>query len=307
MKYTNFTVKDHGFAGHMAEPEETSDKAVIVIMGGEKSILPGIKIAEKFAEHRICALSVSLFGAEGLPGGPDRIPLDMFENAVKFLRARKEIKSVSTYGVSMGSLFAALIAEYIGEIENVIMVSPSHVPFEGTYDKKHITGHSMVTWRGRELPFVRADFTKYKAMKYYYDSRVGRMVTGMWRSYRDAYDDKSTEEKADIHIEKTNARILLLAGTGDEMWHSEYSVKYLERTLRERNYPKEYKSVLYDGASHLLGVMPDREKNPWLYRMAPLIGLFYRSFGNDKAACMRALEQSEKEVISHISDCWEQV
>ena len=107
MIYTDFTINEHGFTGHMADPERKTDQAVIVIMGGEKSILPGIKIAERFADFGICGLAVSLFGAEGLPKGPDRIPLDMFENAVRYLTEEKKMKSVSTYGVSMGSLFAA--------------------------------------------------------------------------------------------------------------------------------------------------------------------------------------------------------
>lgn len=300
MKYTDYNMKMHGFVGHMVEPESRADKAVIVIMGGEKSILPGIKIAERFADFGICGLSVSLFGAEGLPNGPDRIPLDMFENVVRFLAGKKGIESISAYGVSMGSLFAALIAEYIGGIENVIMVSPSHVPFEGTPDKKHMTGHSVVTWRGKELPFVNADFTKYKAMKYYHDSRAGCKVTGMWKSYRDAYADKERESKADIHIEKLDARILLMAGTGDEMWPSDYSVKYLEKSLRENHYNREYKAALYEGAGHLLGMMPDCKRNPMLYKMIPLIGIFYRRFRDNRNACTDALEQSEKEVVEWI-------
>ncbi|MCM1497047.1 MAG: hypothetical protein NC124_01115 [Clostridium sp.] len=300
MRYTNFNSKEHGFTGHMAEPEGKAEKAVIVIMGGEKSIFPGIRIAERFAEYGICGLSVSLFGAEGLPDGPDRIPLDMFENAVKFLAGKKGIQSISTYGVSMGSLFAALIAKYIGGIENVIMVSPSHVPFEGTPDKKQMTGHSVVTWHGRELPFVKADFTKYKAMKYYRGSHTGNSVTGMWRSYREAYADKAAEAEADIHIEQLDARILLLAGTGDEMWPSEYSVHYLEKSLRENHYHREHKAVIYEEASHLLGVMPGRKQNPLMYKMIPLIGLFYRRFLENRNACLDALEQSEQEVIKWI-------
>lgn len=68
LKYTNFTMSENGFVGHMAEPEShKTDKAVIVIMGGEKSVLPGIKIAERFVDFGITGLSVSLFGAEGLP------------------------------------------------------------------------------------------------------------------------------------------------------------------------------------------------------------------------------------------------
>ena len=51
LKHTDFNMKEHGFVGHLAEPEQTNGKAVIVIMGGEQSLLPGIKIAERFADH----------------------------------------------------------------------------------------------------------------------------------------------------------------------------------------------------------------------------------------------------------------
>lgn len=60
----------------MAETERKTEQAVIVVMGGEKSILPGIKIAERFAEFGICGLAISLFGADGLLKGSDRIPLE---------------------------------------------------------------------------------------------------------------------------------------------------------------------------------------------------------------------------------------
>ena len=43
MKYENYTYHKHGFVGHLAEPDTGSDRAVIVIMGGEQSLLPGIK------------------------------------------------------------------------------------------------------------------------------------------------------------------------------------------------------------------------------------------------------------------------
>lgn len=297
MKYTNFTMKEHGFVGHMAEPEKENRQAVIVIMGGEKSILPGIKIAERFAECGICGLAVSLYGAEGLPESVDRIPLDMFENVVKYLREVKGMKRISTYGMSMGSLFAAMVAKYIGGIDNVIMVSPSHVLFEGSKDKKSMTGHSMMTWRGKEISFVKPDFSARKAGKYFYDKDAGRKVTGMWISYRDAYKDKAAEKKADIHIEELDARILLIAGTGDEAWPSDYSVNYMKQRLDEAGYSKDYQAVIYPNASHLLGMMPSREKNKWLYRMIPLIGMMYKSLNTHREDCMQALEDSKRKII----------
>lgn len=66
----------------------------------------------------------------------------------------------------MGSIFAVLAAVYIGGFENLIMVSPTHVPFEGTLkDKKTMTGRSVATWKWEDVPFVRADFSKIKAGK----------------------------------------------------------------------------------------------------------------------------------------------
>lgn len=64
MRYENYSVAEHGFAGHLAEPDAGSDRAVIVVMGGEQSLLPGIKFAERFADFGIMGLAVSLLGAD---------------------------------------------------------------------------------------------------------------------------------------------------------------------------------------------------------------------------------------------------
>ena len=184
MKHIDSTMEKDGFADHLAEPDDGSDRAVIVIMGGEQSILPGIKFAERFADYGITGLAVSLFGAVGLPDSPDRIPLDMFIPAVNYLRQHKHIERISVYGQSMGSIFAVLAAVYIGGFENLILVSPTHVPFEGTSkDKKTMSGHSVATYQGYGIPYVRADFSKINATKYYKHSDAGYKVTGMWIAY----------------------------------------------------------------------------------------------------------------------------
>ena len=302
MIYTDFTINEHGFTGHMADPERKTDQAVIVIMGGEKSILPGIKIAERFADFGFIGLSVSLFGAEGLPDGIDRIPLEMFIPAIEYLKNKKEAKSVSLYGMSMGSVFAALIGQHIGGIDNIVMVSPSHVPFEGTLaDKKTMTGKSMATWQGKDIPFVKEDFSGGGMNKYIYSKEAGRKVTKMWQAYYDAYQNKELEEKAALHLEKTGARILMIAGTGDEMWYSDYSVRYLKQCLDSANYEKEYKAVIYPNVSHLTGIVPNKEREKILYFLLPLIGIFYKSLGKYRKECMEAFAQSEKEIIDFIS------
>lgn len=299
MVYENFTYKEHGFAGHLAGPDGGSDRAILVIMGGEKSLLPGIKIAERFADYGFLSLAVSLFGAEGIPEAPDRCPLEMFESAVSYLRSKKNISHISAYGQSMGSIFAALTAQYVGGIENVVMVSPAHVPFEGTTkDKKHMTGHSIATWRGEELPFVTADFSRVNALRYQNHPAAAHKVTGMWAAFYEAYQDKAREQSALLRIEKTNARVLLIAGGADEMWPAEYSVNVIKESLERSRYGHDFKAIVYPKVSHLTGMMPSREREKWLYRMIPLIGMMYKSFGSHKKDCMAAFVKSEEEIIN---------
>jgi len=297
MLHEDFNVKEHGFVGHLAEPNG-GDKAVIIVMGGEQSILPGIKFAERFADYGITGLSVSLFGAEGLPDSPNHIPVDMFLPAVQYLRTKKRIEHISIYGQSMGSIFAVLAAQYIGGFENLIMVSPTHVPFEGTLkDKKTMTGRSVATWKGSDIPFVTADFSKVKAGKYQKHPDAKCKVTGMWAAYHDAYKDAAKVNEARLSVEKSDARVLLIAGDEDEAWPAEYSVREIEKDLKSVGYDKDVKVIVYPHGSHLNGLMPNKEREKKLYRMIPFIGLMYKTFGKYKKENMSYLESSEKEII----------
>lgn len=301
MKHEDFTMRSDGFAGHLAEPDNGSDRAVIVIMGGEQSILPGIKFAERFADYGITGLAVSLFGAEGLPDSPNKIPLDMFVPAVNYLRQRKLIDRISVYGQSMGSIFAVLAAQYIGGFENLIIVSPTHVPFEGTAkDKKTMSGHSVATWHGNEIPYVKADFSKIKAAKYYTHPDADHKVLGMWIAYHDAYADYSGVARAELAVERSDARILMIAGGEDEAWPAEYSVRMIEQRLKSVDYGKPVKVIVYPHGSHLNGLMPNKEREKKLYRMMPVIGLMYKTFGKYKSENLSYFEQSEKEIIEWI-------
>lgn len=301
MRYEHFIYQEHGFAGHLAAPDSVCDKAVIVMMGGEKSLLPGIKIAERFADYGMTGLAVSLFGAEGLPDSPDRIPLEMFESAFRCL-ADRGYSHISTYGMSMGSIFAVLTAVYFGGIENVIPVSPTHVPFEGTdKSKKHMSGHSVAIFQGKDIPFVSADFSNGKAARYQKAPAADYPVMGMWISYYKAYQDKVREQESFLPLEKSNARILLIAGDKDEAWPSAYSVRKIETYLAEMKYEKEVKAVIYENVSHLTGMMPNREREKLLYHLLPFVGLMYKSFGKHQKECLAAVEDAEKTIIEWIN------
>jgi pimeloyl-ACP methyl ester carboxylesterase len=201
----------------------------------------------------------------------------------------------------MGSIFAVLVAQYIGGMENLIMVSPAHVPFEGTLkDKKSMTGHSVATWHGEDIPFVRADFSSMKAGKYQKHPAVPHKVTGMWVAYYSAYQNDAAVQKAKLEVEKTGARVLLIAGQEDEAWPAELSVREIERQLKDSGYQKDVKVVIFPHGSHLSGLMPNREREKRLYRMIPLIGLMYKTFGKYRKENLGYFAESEKEIIDWV-------
>lgn len=53
-------------------------------------------------------------------------------------------------------------------------------------------------------------------------------VTGMWVAYYNAYQNDVAVQKAMLAVEKTNTRVLLIAGQEDEAWLA------LCRTRREK-------------------------------------------------------------------------
>ena len=107
-------------------------------------------------------------------------------------------------------------------------------------------------------------------------------------------------QKARLAVEKTDARVLLIAGQEDEAWPAELSAREIERQLKNSGYQKDVKVVLFPHGSHLSGLMPNREREKKLYRMIPLIGLMYRTFGKYRKENLGYFAESEKEIINWI-------
>lgn len=120
-------------------------------------------------------------------------------------------------------------------------------------------------------------------------------------AYYDAYKDEKRVGETKLHVEKTNARVLLIAGDEDEAWPAEYSVRKIEKDLKDANYDKDVKVIVYEHGSHLNGLMPNREREKKLYRMIPLIGIMYKTFGKYRKENISYFESSEKEIINWIN------
>ena len=247
------SLKDYGFSGYLEN--ESSNHGVVIIMGGESVgfIKVGKIMAKEFARHGFCALSISLFGVVGLPNCPNQIPIEMAIKAVEYLKKRCD--KVSLFGMSMGSVVALACSLHI-QVDNLVLMSPSHVSFEAvSKDKKTMLHHGFITWNDEDIPYVCADFSKYK----------------MYDAYVKAYSDKEKEKiaMAALPISKVKARILLLAGNKDTSWPSSYSASMLYNALEKENQGYAYKKIIYPKYGHMLPLKKNvrNEVYKWIEEM----------------------------------------
>ena len=107
-------------------------------------------------------------------------------------------------------------------------------------------------------------------------------------------------EKAMLNPAASGAEILMIAGMEDECWDADGSVQKLLQTLKAQHYPKHVRVLRFRHGSHLSGLMPNRTREKRLYRLAPLIGLFYRTFGRYRKENMAYFARAEREIIDWI-------
>ena len=70
---------------------------------------------------------------------------------------------------------------------------------------------------------------------------------------------------------------------------------------KDKKYTKDVKVIVYPHGSHLNGLMPNKEREKKLYRMIPLIGFMYKTFGKYRRENLTYFEQSEKEIIEWLN------
>lgn len=81
-----------------------------------------------------------------------------------------------------------------------------------------------------------------------------------------------------------------------------YSFRQSRLFWSESGYKKEVKTLIFPHGSHLCGLMPNREREKKLYRMIPLVGLMYKTFGRYRKENLRYFAESEKEIINWVKE-----
>jgi dienelactone hydrolase len=263
-------VRDDGLVGTFYMPRTPPPwPAVIAVGGSSPGIfgLPGLM----FASEGIASLALAYFGMPGLPKTFERIPLEYFEPAIRWLERRDDVRSdaIAVAGASRGGELALLLAATYPELKAAISWVGSGLVYGGVVSM----GTAPVagwTRGGVDLPY--AGFAPSAV-----DMRTPpvRLTPG----FLAALEHTATVAAAEIPVERINGPVLLISGTDDAVWPATVLSEYAVRRLRAHGHPHAVEHLVYEGAGHVIGPpVPGLEFNI-THAVHPLLGIDFEFGG----------------------------
>jgi dienelactone hydrolase len=237
-------VRDSGLVATLFTPSSSTATAGIIVLGGSEGGLNSEDLAALLASHGYSALALAYFGVESLPPALDRIPLEYFARAIRYLLAQPGVgrTSVSVVATSKGAEAALALASQYPVVRAIVAFAPSSVVWSCLCSSEH----SSWTFDGADLPYV-----PHGSDPTYVPPEGFPIRPSVNYSYR--MRDSTTKERAAIQVERIRGPILLVAGDDDGLWPSFAMARQI--IARRQKHRVRYLDVLlhYANAGHLIG------------------------------------------------------
>lgn len=222
--------------------------AVIVVSGSDGRIEIAQTIAEVLAQRGYSALAICYFGMDGTSPNLSRIPLEIIENAIKWLKKQETVdeRRIGIYGRSKGGELVLAAASIFPDITCVIANTPSCYVYEGL--KKIPSRQSSWTYGGKELPYL--NFSPFTIFRMIIKKMLGQKDLIRWM-YQQLITNGDTG-KASIEVEKINGPILFLSSESDTIWPSLFHCETAVNRLHKKKFQYPYKHCTYKKSGHML-------------------------------------------------------
>ncbi len=206
----------HGFYGEYFRQGSTGRRPGILFLGGSEGGLPNPYAASLLASHGFPVLTLAYFGEPGLPAKLERVPLEYFERALRWLSEQPGVdpRRIVVCGVSRGGEAALLIGSTYPRLVRAVV---GYVPSSNV---------------NRAPP----DF-----------SNSGLPGPAWTLAHRPV-------PLAPIAVEKIAGPVLVAGGVEDHLWPSATYVSEIEQRLREHG-RSDATALVYAYAGHALGLM----------------------------------------------------
>ena len=281
-------VRDRGLVGTLFAVDDERPRPGVLVLGGSEGRFPR-DVAGLLAEEDFTCLALAYFGAAGLPRRLVKIPLEYVETALAWLREHPSVVSsrLGVLGASKGAELGLLAAaSFPDAIHAVVAYSPSSVVFAGIDVAGDGCRRSSWSHRGQPVAFV----------PYPPAVRPSLSLRGFSLApiYRTALDNVDAAAAAAIPIERTRARILLIAGDKDRMWPASQMADMLKARLAEVGRADQVVHLRYPNAGHGL--------TPWTPTVGSRLGSWLYDLGGHPSDNRAAVRDAWGNAVSFLRD-----
>jgi dienelactone hydrolase len=205
------------------------------------------------ASHGYAALALGYFNVAGLPRGLVNIPLEYFENAIRWMRGQSWLRDhfLAVWGPSRGGELALLLGATFAAINAVIAWVPSGVVFWalGLPEPGDARPRAAWTFRGKPLPFLQQNNASAGVTP---AAEAAGLPIAWTPAYLAHLNDARAVERATIPVEKIQGPVLLASGTDDRMWPSSVLADIAMRRLEAHHHSFPFRHLKYEGAGHAI-------------------------------------------------------
>jgi fermentation-respiration switch protein FrsA (DUF1100 family) len=250
---TRHIVREAGIVGVLFLPPGDGPRPAVMVVSGGGGGIPELRAAI-LASHGYAALALGYFAVEGLPRGLVNIPLEYFENAIRWMRSQPWLGNgfLAVWGPSRGGELALLLGATFPDINAVSAWVPSGIVFWalGLPEPGDTRPRAAWTFRGKPLPYLQENNTSGDPPPVPESGRPVAYAPFYLSHLRDA----QAVERSTIPVERTRGPIQLVSGTDDQMWGSDVLADIAVRRLQTRGHAFPFRHLRYEGAGHLISV-----------------------------------------------------
>jgi dienelactone hydrolase len=252
--------------------------------------------AARLASAGFAALALAYFASPGVPSELVRIDLRYFERAFRWLLDRDDVHgdSVSVVGTSRGGELTLLLASEFPVVGTAIAYVPSGIVHSGIHKGARGWLSDVPSWTidGQPVPYLSHDRGDWKLSDPVACAPV--YAADLW--------PYGLVTRATIPVERSNAGILLLSGTDDDVWPSTLFCELV--VARLRRHPKPVRHLAFGGAGHrfVFPVFPGTVTTSVHPQGGERLSL-----GGDAAANSRAARLGHDAVLHALRNEWDQI
>jgi dienelactone hydrolase len=244
---TRHLVRTDGIVGTLfLPPGQGPHAAVIVVGGGEVDEYRGAMLAS----HGYAALNLAYYAQPALPRGLVNIPLEYFENAIRWMRRQPWLRDrlLAVWGPSRGGELALLLGATFPDINAVSAWVPSGVMFWGIGPNESGGPRDRASWAfgGKPLPYLQQDNP--------FAEKVPVLEHGKPVAYAPIYrshlNDLRAVERSAIPVENIRGPVQLVSGGDDQMWPSAELAEIALRRLEAHKHPYPFRHLKFEKAGH---------------------------------------------------------